>query len=801
MFTYRLNWKFLVGFLAVLAVSGGLLHARYTRQLGRQADTLMELANKTEEKQPVKAAGYLRRYLVFRPDDHDARGRLGLLLARTARQPRELLQAYLVLDETVRSTDRDDLRRKAVVLALRLGPNLLPDVKKHLDELFKTHSGDSDLYILYAEYHLVQSRYADAAEQFRLAAERRPDLHAAHLSRARLLREKLEKGAEGDEVIAGMLARPENKTAFRAHLAAAAYWDSAPNDHQADRAQEVGLAAGLAPDEVEVILAVADLDLSRSARAALTGKDDDRKKWLNDARAVLRKGLVQYAPTLQKLTLEQAIHLENEALSRRAIIGLLFQRLATAEAQAGDLSAAETVARDGTEALPEVSLLLATLADIHIRQERFPDAAAELDRLEQGGYPLPNARYHRGRIQAGKGEWLIATRTLEEVLAEPGLPAEFVAPASLLLGGCYEEIGELDKRYVAYKKATVADVRDPLWLTANERLAATLLEMGLEGEAVRIYEDLAPRVAGANVPLARVRLSQILRKPTGQRDWSVVEHVLRVAPKIVETELVWADLEAARGDVGKATERLKAAIKDYPDAPQPTLALALAEGHRKNADQAARLIEAARSKFGHTVAVRLTEARLAALTPGRETQRRFLELSEGTDQLSRRDVRRLLQGLIDIAIAAGAGDTAVTLRDRVVRVAPLDISAHLAKFDDALARKDLAAAAAVSEQIQKIEPGGTNSLVVQAFLLISRAQQGDPAGLKEAGEFLEVVERTRPWWHRVALAQALVADLKGEFARAAARYKDAVIAGERRPDVIQRLLILYTRLEMHREAE
>src|SRR5262245_3583149 len=85
---HRLNWKFLLGFLAVVAIGGGLLHARYKRQVGKQADTLLELANGADQKgEAAKAVGFLRRYLVFRPLDTDARGRLGLLLARVARQP------------------------------------------------------------------------------------------------------------------------------------------------------------------------------------------------------------------------------------------------------------------------------------------------------------------------------------------------------------------------------------------------------------------------------------------------------------------------------------------------------------------------------------------------------------------------------------------------------------------------------------------------------------------------------------------------------------------------------------------
>lgn len=800
---YRLNWKFLVGSLVVVAAAVGALHFRYKQQVGRQADTLLELANGADQKaEPVKAIGFLRRYLVFRPQDHDARGRLGVLLVRNARQPNEYLQAYFVLDETLRSAPkRDDLRRKALDLALQLGPDLLPDARKHLEKLIEAHPEDGELYVQYADFYLLQNQFAEAAEKLEKATKERGDLHLAHLRRARILREKLDQQKKADGVIADMLKQHEG--AFGAHLAAAAYWDSDTADRQADRADAVGKAVRLAPDELEVILAVADLKLSQGHRASLQGKSEERKTSLDEARTALRRGTARYAPTLQKLTAEEASRLDDAALGKRVLVGLLYQKLAAVETQAGDLAAAEAAAREGVAALPESLFLLASLLDIHIRQGRYePDATGELDRLEQGGYPQASVRYQRGRILGGQGKWLEAARTIEEVLADPRLPAEFVPPASLLLGTAYEEIGELDRRYAAYKRATAAEVRDPLWLTANERLAATLVEMGQFEEAARLLETLAPRAAGANIPLARVRLAQALRRPSAERQWGPVEQAIGAAPKGVEKDLVRADLEVAREDLGKAVDVLQAAVKEYPDSIRPQAALALTEAQRKNAARAAGLMAAARAKFGNTADVRLAEARLIALAPGADAAARLVHLAEGAEQLPNRDARRLLRGLAEIATAAGASEAAVALRDRTARTAPDDLGAHLARFDDAMSRKDLKTAEAVRDRIRQLDgPNGTNTRVAEAFLIIAKAHQKEPADLNRAGELLDAVERQRQWWHRAALAQGMLADLKQDPARAAARFKDAVVAGERRPEVVQRLLALYASLGMTREAE
>src|SRR3954466_12082599 len=115
MTAYRISFRFLFGFLAVFAAGGALLHAQYKRNVGRQADILLHLADAAEAKgEPAKAVGYLRRYLAFRPRDHAARGRLGLTFVRLAGRPAEFLQAYFVIDEALRGDPgRDDLRRKA----------------------------------------------------------------------------------------------------------------------------------------------------------------------------------------------------------------------------------------------------------------------------------------------------------------------------------------------------------------------------------------------------------------------------------------------------------------------------------------------------------------------------------------------------------------------------------------------------------------------------------------------------------------------------------------------------------------
>jgi predicted Zn-dependent protease len=799
---YRVNWKFLLGVLVIAGALAAGTHYAYKRQFGKQADVLRELADAAEARgEPAKCADYLRRYLRFKPRDYDTKARFGLLLSRLAQTANGRLQAYLVLDGVLRNApDRDDLRRRAAEIALSLGPDLTEDIKRHLKVLIDAHPKDGELESLYADLYLMQAQFPEAEKKLELAATKQPDLFAAYVRRALLLRERLNRPEEADRVVEEMLKHGENSKAARAHLAAAAYWDAA--DHQDRRTAEVAAARNLAPDDLEVLLVASELAANQSEEAAQRGDAATAKAKQDEARTALQRGIELHAHSVEGVKLEAAAALDDETKRRRAIVGELFRGLTTLETRAGRLTEAESTARRGRELLPESAALLVALADVHIRKGQYDDAGRELDELEKSGYSLASVRYQRGRILAGKGDWLAAARTLEEVLAQPKLSSEFVVSASLLLGGCYEQLGELDRRYAAYRKAATADRRTLQWITANDRLAATLLEMGQEAEAMLVYEKLATRTSGANIPLGRLLLAQTLRKPAGQRNWTRTEQVIQATPPVADAAVLRAELTAARGDVSAARDALSAAVKKFPDSAAPVLALASLEYRDKHPDRARELIATARSKFGATATIRLAEAYMIAAAATPDTAAQLAKLAEGAEKLPRPDARRLLRRLADLATATGSADLANKLHERLTAAVPNDLGGYLSRLDDALRRNDEAGAQAMLDRVQAIDGAdGTNTQAARAVFLIWKAQRGDRSHLQEAEDLLAAVRKQRPWWPRVSLGQALVADLKGDHAAAATRYREAVDAGETRPEVVRRLLELYAERQQYRDAE
>lgn len=790
---YRINLRFLlilgVG-LGVLATGTHLLHKR---QRGSQAAVLMEQADAAEARgDQAKAADYLRRYLSTVPTDHKARARFGLILSHTARSPQGLFQSYLVMDEALRNLpDRDDVRRRAAEVALALGTDLLPDAKRHLDELVRSHPEDGQLDALYADAHLIEARYENARERLVEAIRKKPDLYSAHLRLALVLRQRLNRPDEADTVIKELAAA--HPKSFQAQLAAAGYWGQSGNlDSQAEA---VARAQALAPDDIEVLLAVADLAQERARTAVGRGDGDGAKAALAEARAALGTGIERYAADAVKTPSDDAGKL------RRALVGELFRQLVTVEVRAGQLAEAEKVARRGVEVLPDMTDLQLAVADVLIRRGSFDEARNVLDRVQGDGPPSAVVKYHRGRVLVGKNDWLKAIETLEDLLRDDGLSREMIASASLLLGGCYEQIGELDRRYAVYTKAAAAvDLRDPNWIEAHSRLAAVLVEMGQTADAIEVYEKLVARgVPGANVPLGRLFLADTLRRPADRRDWTRVERVVGAAPDGIEAALLRAELAAARGKHDDALQTLTAAIAKHPDAVRPRLALAMLEHRAGHGDRAKEVLETVRAKFGDTADVRLAEARMLT---GPDVAAGLARIAEGTEQLPPPEVRRLLHGLVELADRGGAGDLASRLRERLAQVSPDDLGVHQARLDDAIRRNDDAAAQAALARVRTIDgENGTTAKTARAVYLVWRAQTGDRSGLAEAEDLLNAVEKQRPWWSRVAFAKGLVADLKGNQAAAAARYREAIDAGDRRPEVVRRLFELYYARQQYRDFE
>ena len=833
---YVVNWKLLLGSVLVAAGLVFGIQRVHSRQVKKLVTVFKQEAENAVAKGDVrKAADYFRRYLSLTPNDHDTRARLGEMLLGAAVTPQQRSQAYFVLDESLRNLpERRDLRRTCAELAISFGPEFIKTAQSHLSGLIAADPTDGELDALYADTLALGNQYEEAEQRLAEAVRKKPDLYAAYAVRANILRTHRNDPAGADVAVEEMFESPSVRgvfarqrsaagfwersvreafdksdpapavKSFDAHLIAANYWDA--TGKPAKREEAILTARKLAPDELPVQAAVAQVALERAVEAGAKNDTAARKAALDEARVVLVAGLKLHAPAplaegaTQSLTPAERL--------KRARVAALFEMLVSTEVQSSDLAEAEAVAKRGSAALPENGSLALALVDVQIRRGSADDAEKGIARLRGTSMPKALIEYQHARVLVLREDWAGAARVLEGVFKGTDTLGGYAPSALYLAGACYEQLGELDRRYEHYAAAAgSANRRELLWYQATERLGATLADMGNFNDAVKTYRLLATRTASANVPLARLLLSRTLAAAAVGRDWVPVAEAIVRSPEGVEAEVLKAEFAAAagKGVDGKpadARDILTAAVAKYPKEPSPLLALAVLEFRAKNvAGSAARLAEV-RQKFGDSADLRMTEAALLPL-PSPDGLVRLAALADNLGTMPKADQKRLLRGLADLAASVGANDVALRLRGRRTEVAPDDMDAHLARFDAALLQNDEAAAGQALDRLRQLgRADGSAGRTAAALFQIWKAQRGDKGvNLAALEEELAAIQRLRPWWARVTLAQALVADLRGDKALAASRYREAIDANERRPEVVRRLLELYAERQQFGEAE
>ena len=146
----KLNVKVLLALMVAVAVLGAGGYLVYEVQTRRNASKLLAQADIAEkQKNASRAATILDRYLRYRPEDTNALARYGLLqadhaIAAPGASDQENEAALLVLEQVLgRDPSRDDVRRRAIDLSLRL--QRFPDAKAHIDFLMPKHPDDAEL--------------------------------------------------------------------------------------------------------------------------------------------------------------------------------------------------------------------------------------------------------------------------------------------------------------------------------------------------------------------------------------------------------------------------------------------------------------------------------------------------------------------------------------------------------------------------------------------------------------------------------------------------------------------------------
>lgn len=802
-----LSIRFLVRLVILFGIIGVSIHLIHRRQASKQAQAFLHQADEAQKKGDLeRAISYLSRYLVFERSDSNARARMGFAMARLAKRTDEKEEAFLVLEQVLRDDpERHDVRKKNVRLAMDPALRHYDEALDHLKKLTVKMPDDAELLDLMGQCLAAQGEYAAADVKYAEAIQLKPDSLKTYARRAGLLRLKLKDIIEdaeikADEVIANLVEN-NNKTAH-AHLIAAAYWNEFGTEAKAKVAMDAALKYG--EHDGEVLLRAAEFALNRAERARQRFKADESKDEIQNARKHLQLGIEKNpAPVVDATASEDE---QDSVALKRAVLGELYRNLVLLEVRTGQLPEAETLARKGVEVIPEQVELVLSLADVLIRRDKTDEAAENLKKLQEAGYPQAILDYHHARIQTRKNQWLPASHKLVGIIPDLLVFPAFARQANFLLGECYDRMGEIDLRHDAFKNARPNDIFDPLWVPASVALAASQAELGLIKEAITTYRSVARFAPGAVVPLARLLIMETLRQPPDKQDWKEVDEVLKLAPESLDATLLRSDVFMARGLMAEAKKTLEAAKEKYADQVELWVGLALHAFIQKDAAGAEKILNEAESKFGDRVEIRLTRARFLPAPATPESTKRLAELASGIDKLSAADRRRLLTGIAEIARSLGAKDLASGLWEQLAVEVPDNLAVQYKRFDRAIQSDDEPGMLKVMGDIRRIDGSeGTGSRMARAMYLIWKARKGgDNSGLAEAELHLTEVAKKRPGWGRIRLGLAVVYDLKGDaisLGKAIEHYQQAVDAGERDPEVVRRLIHLYYSRNRFPEAE
>ena len=331
-----------------------------------------------EGRQAVgRAVEFLKRYLIYAPNDVDALERYGRLLAfrtRTAADRERLLSVYEKILEL--DAGRNAVRRAAADLAMK--QSSFARARKHLEALIHNEPGDGELDDLLGQCQEALGDAEKAAASYSDAVDHAPDRIDAYTRLARLLRGTLNRPSEADQVMDDLVAA--NDHAAAAYLDRAAY--RVAYDSLDDAEQDAARARELAPDEARVLLTTADL-------AARRGRTDD-------ARAALRRGL----------------ELHPKELDLRLALATLDLGTDRPDEAADCLEEGKKLLKDA-EPAPYPLELLNLLVEARLRQGRTRDVE-ELAAEARADGAIGTANYFDARLDMYRGRWETASRALED---------------------------------------------------------------------------------------------------------------------------------------------------------------------------------------------------------------------------------------------------------------------------------------------------------------------------------------------------------------------------------------------------
>lgn len=748
----RFNIKLFLLLLAGLAGLGVGVHFLHGAQVRRSAEVLLEESRRAhDEDDAPRERDYLERYLTYRPTDVAALVRLAELLDEHGGEAGRA-QAIRVMERALRRDETlDDVRMRAVRLLLEPPPSFSAALP-HAEVLERRRPDDGEAWELSGRAREGLGRFEEARDRYRTAVAKSPERVEGYVRLAGLLRARFNGAEEADRVMdvkeeaKGGLMQSTGHSA-KAYLMRAGYRNRHGDPEGAAADIEAALAA--APEDVDVLVAAGLLARDRGRAEEAVGHLEAALK-LEPERPALYQ-------TLADVKLKEA-ETAPDAAGREARF----------KEALGYLEA-------GIDALPDETVLRYSLAAAQAQAGRLDEANETIEDLEKRGLRPELAQYLRAYVLMERQEWKKAAQLLEKaqlyMASQPTLK-EMNKRVLMMLGRCYTQVNDPEKRYNAYRSAAAIDLEnDPLWAQARMQLADALRSQGKIDEAIAEYRVILPRMPSLRVPLAQLLVLQYLQLPEEKRRWPFVEELLRQAgrdaPDDLRVPVLRAELLADRGQPAQARELLERTRDEHPGRIEPWQALlGLAERQK---DDPLAMADRAEQALGSRLELAVWRADYWGRRKGPEAPEELVKLERVADGLGAAEQNQLWARVAMAYAQIGVLDRAQRLWRQLAERLPGDIQVQLTGFDLALQGQDEEAARRATDRLRELEgDDGVLWRYAEAVLLARRAA-GQPApqrgeALERAREELTRVAAARPRWSRPEVALGEVALAQGEGA-------------------------------------
>lgn len=793
------HWKRFLLLLGVMVVLGGALFALNKAQAKRQSAIIKTVAEQAEaaiegdNNRRAEAIEHYATYLKFQPHDEDATVKFAQLLVdqyKADPNPRTERAVITGVENSLRKfPDHFTERRELANIYIRTGR--IQNAREHLAVLFNSPKNDFKHDIELLE---MASLCELVGGEVGLAIKYLDEAIATETAPVRVYEQvlRLLNGNKADPLreskianhIRTLLEKDRFRNNLEARVALARFelvrheFENAHRDIEYARTKIPG-----GDNNADVLLAAAELEI------AGIHKNADVKPKLAAARALLERAFANDQKNVQ--------------------VGLF---LADILDKQGERAKAIDTLRTTAKAYGPINDLYWVLIDNLIDLKNIDLSVSLMERASVSGKEDIRLKYFRGRLALLDNDWMQAKSLLEDAAPSLVKLPEHHKRAMIGLGSVYRVLQNPDQQLLCYRNA-MRD--DSTYIPAMIGEADALVQLGRLDEAITRYQTLvtAYQIAELRPTLARLRLLDMIRKPSENRNWAKMDSEDTLGPvekRSGDLQILYAQGLAIRGEKQKAIEILNSVVKNEKNNTTNSSAwVTLARIQEAGKPEAALLVlDEAQKQVGDTVDLRLARADLLVFRAKPPTAQEFEALGSGAEKFLKPEQYRLWYGLGQSVLHSlpriPDGDARKSLQDSAIRflrlageAEPRDLSCRATLIDIALTTDRKEFLQSTIDDLAKLEgPNGPISTLGRVSARLAEVKtiqdtEAQRALIRELREMTKRVQQQRGGWSKVYVALGRLDELEGLSDQAVEHYRQAINEGDRDETVIRRAVALY----------